>query len=115
MIYLEKMAINPLDFLQDASLLSTNIHVEYWGYPEYFKKYESIFNIFFAERFERIMASSPPLGEWLDIGSGFGLWQSYLNTKKQSNYGIEIESKAHQFCQTTGLRCEKISIENCVT
>lgn len=110
-VYIDQVSIDPQAFLDDANTSAINGQIEYWGYPEYFIKYSSIFDYFFKERFERISSYSPPDGEWLDIGSGFGLWQTFLNSKKIVNAGIEIENKACGYSQSIGLNIEQVSIE----
>jgi SAM-dependent methyltransferase len=111
MIYLDQVTIAPIEFLESAKLENSKNQTEYWGYPEYFKKYSKVFDNFFLERFERIVAGHPPKGEWLDIGSGFGLWQSFLKLKSIENMGIEIEPNAFNYSKGIGLNIEHISIE----
>lgn len=108
-IHLNDIKINPESFLDDVTNENEG-KLEYWGYPEYFKKYSDIFSHFFSERFERIKPHAPN-GTWLDVGTGFGLWQSYLQKKEISNFGIEIEKKSYQYSSSQGLKVENISIE----
>jgi SAM-dependent methyltransferase len=111
LIRLSHVAIPPEDFLGDAADDKEG-KVEYWGYPEYFKKHAKIFNHFFNERFEKIKNKLYIDGPWLDIGSGYGLWQKFLLSKNQKSIGIEIEKKAFLFAQNDGLEIELVSIQN---
>jgi 2-polyprenyl-3-methyl-5-hydroxy-6-metoxy-1,4-benzoquinol methylase len=108
------VAIQPEDFLGDAADQKDG-KIEYWGYPEYFKKHATIFNHFFNERYEKIKSHTQVEGEWLDVGSGYGLWQKFLKTKNQKSFGIEIEKKAFLVAQGEGLDIELVSIQNLKT
>lgn len=108
LVYLNKVSVNPEQFLDDAP---ENDGLEYWGYPDVFKKYPDVFRYFFEERFSRIMDANPPEGEWLDVGSGFGLWQTFVNEKGIRSHGIEIEKAAASFCVKEGLSTEHAAIE----
>lgn len=111
LIRLSQVAIAPEEFLSDAAE-QTDGKVEYWGYPEYFKKYADVFNHFFEDRFEKINSHLEIEGEWLDVGSGYGLWQNFLKKKKQSSFGIEIEKKAFLHAQTDGVEIDLVSIQS---
>lgn len=111
MVYLRQVSISPMSFLDDAIKTSEDKKTEYWGYPDIFKKYSQVFEFFFKERYQRIVEHNPPSGHWLDIGSGFGLWQSQLKKLGIDSFGIEIEPNACQYSQSIGLNVEQISIE----
>ncbi len=108
LVFLKERERAPQTFLQDAEAKDKT---EYWGFPQYFQKYSTIFDFYFEERFQRIKAAVPPEGEWLDIGSGYGLWQSFLKTKSVQCTGIEIEKNAFQFSSNAGHDVSLISIE----
>ncbi len=112
LVYLDTVCINPESFLKDAANNLSSVRVEYWGYPDFFKKYLHVFNFYFKERYRRILASSPPAGDWLDIGTGYGLWQNYIQEKNIANLGIEIEEKAFEYSRSQGLDVKFTSIEN---
>lgn len=112
LIFLDKVSINPETFLKDADQREPEIKAEYWGYPEYFKKYSHLFNHFFEERLLRIKSCSPPKGEWFDVGSGYGLWQTFLKDKEIENSGIEIENNAYNYTRSINLKTELVSFEN---
>lgn len=97
------------NFLEEAP---SKVGLEYWGYPEVFRKHASVFRYYFIERFRRIKEFSPPEGLWLDVGTGFGLWQSYLNEQGIHSAGIEIEKGAVEYCLTQGLSVQHASIED---
>ncbi|MFP5490932.1 MAG: class I SAM-dependent methyltransferase [Bacteriovoracia bacterium] len=111
LIRLSHVAIPAEDFLADAADDKEG-KVEYWGYPEYFKKHADVFNHFFNERFQKIKRNLVIEGPWLDVGSGYGLWQKFLVSKNQKNFGIEIEKKAFLSSQSEGLEIELVSIQN---
>lgn len=107
-VRLENVYSDPVSFLEDVK---TDEGLEYWGYPHFYKKYETIFTHFFEERYQRLMNQNPVKGEWLDIGSGYGFWQKFLESKNQNNYGLEIEKKAVDYALTTGVAIELKNIE----
>ncbi len=109
LVRLENIYSNPTTFLDDVK---KDQGLEYWGFPQFFKKYEFIFNYFFEERYQRILAEKPVSGEWLDIGSGYGFWQKFLENKKQKNFGLEIEAHAVEFAKNSGVDIVHESIEN---
>lgn len=100
---------DPVAFLDDVN---TSDGLEYWGYPNFFKKYEPVFKHYFEERYNRISQLSPGDGVWLDIGSGYGFWQMFLNEKKRHNFGIEIEKNAVRYGREMGVNVDQVSIEN---
>lgn len=112
LVYLQQVTASPAEFLKDVVNQQENGPLEYWGYPDVFKKHADVFNYFFKERLSRILKFSPPAGSWLDIGSGYGLWQTFLNENNIANAGIEIESQAQKFCLSLGLDVHHASVEN---
>ncbi len=109
LVHLSEVITKPEQFLDEAP---TTESLDYWGYPEVFKKYPEIFEFFFNERLKRIQNAQPPAGEWLDIGAGFGLWQNFLKKNDIISSGIEIEKKAQMYCHSLGLDVDLVSIEN---
>lgn len=105
-IHLDRIYGNAENFLKEVKEENT---LEYWGYPEYFKKYKTIFDYFFEDRFEKIQMGNPSRSDWFDFGAGYGLWMNFLRKEKriQSN-GVEIEEKATQFAQTLGLEVSHV-------
>jgi len=115
LVHIEHVSANPVGFLNDVATQEANGPLEYWGYPEVFKKHSAIFEYFFQERFDRINKAHPPNGTWLDVGSGYGLWQNFLKKNKIENDGIEIEPQALKFCVKQGLNVSLADIENWIT
>ena len=111
-VYLEKTFIEASDFLEDAHSTNNKNKIEYWGYPEYLKKYNFVFDYFFQERLERLTLHNPPEGIWLDIGTGYGLWQSFLKSKSIDSLGIEIDKNAFAYTKSLGFDAINVSIEN---
>lgn len=107
--YLDSIECDPAEFMTDASQPDPN--VDYWGYPKIFEKYKSIFQNFFEERFKRLSQYNPPLGKWLDIGCGFGLWQMHLQNKGIPSLGLEIEANAFAYTQNLKLDVIQKSFE----
>lgn len=110
LIRLSQVEIPPENFLNDASEKNDG-KIEYWGFPEYFKKYAEIFNHFFQDRFRKIKSYQSIEGEWLDVGSGYGLWQKFLERNNQRSIGIEIEKEAYLFAKNDRVDIELVSIE----
>lgn len=109
--HLDCVEVRAEEFLDDVTQ-GENQDIEYWGYPEYFTKHQEVFNFFFTERYQRIKSNLSVDGDWLDVGSGFGLWQSFLSEKNLPNQGLEIEKNACLHAQQQGLNVHHISIEN---
>ncbi len=107
-VRLSNVQINAVSFLEDVS---KEKGLEYWGFPEFFKKHNKIFNHFFEERYERIQKARPVEGEWLDIGSGYGFWQKFISDKGITNHGLEIEKQAFLYALSSGVSIELQSIE----
>lgn len=107
-VRLDSVHIDPTNFLTDVT---SNIGVEYWGLPDFYKKHEAIFIYFFQERYERISCFMETNGPWLDVGGGYGFWQMFLNNKGHENIGLEIEKKAVEYAQMNGVKVEHRSIE----
>lgn len=115
LVHLDRVHADSHDFLADVTAQETPGALEYWGYPEFFLKHQEIFTRFFEERFLRIRAERPPEGKWLDVGSGYGLWQNYLSQKDIPNFGIEIEAEAFTHARGMGVNLSHTSIENFMT
>lgn len=104
-IHLDRVYQDAYAFLDDVKKGEKKL--EYWGYPEYFKKYKTIFDYFFESRFEKISEGQPPKGKWFDLGAGFGLWMEFLAREKRIKVsGVEIETEAASFAKARGLEVE---------
>lgn len=115
LVFLDQAQVSPAKFLDAAQLKNGASALEYWGYPDIFKKHKSVFETFFRKRLAIILAKAPLAGDWFDVGSGYGLWQSFLKEIGIGARGIEIDEKAHKFCIEQGLDVEHVSIGNLQT
>ena len=115
LIHLAEIVASPEAFLDDVNSGDNTGKLEYWGYPEFFTNHRKVFDQFFDERFSRIKNACPPTGKWLDVGSGYGLWQDYLNHRAQENFGLEIEKQAFLYAQSLGIDLNHQSIENYIS
>lgn len=109
LVHLNEAEVHPEKFLDDVT--SGGEGLEYWGYPEYFRKHQLVFDFFFEERLQRLQDAEPVPGLWFDVGSGYGLWQQFLKQKAISCKGIEIEAQAFHYAHKQGLDVEHVSIE----
>lgn len=101
-IHLDRVYQDATEFLSDVK--NGEEKLEYWGYPEYFKKYKTVFDYFFESRFEKINQGNPVKGTWFDLGAGFGFWMEFLAREKRIKVsGIEIEKNATEFALTRKL------------
>lgn len=115
LIYMKEVATKAINFLEEVTAQENQGKLEYWGYPEYFTKHKRVFDTFFNERYQRIKAHISLSGPWLDIGSGYGLWQSFLKDRNQVCHGLEIEKNAFDFAKRAGVDILHVSIENFTT
>lgn len=99
-IHLDQVYSRPQNFLAEVK---ASEKLEYWGYPEYLKKYKTIFDYFFEDRFEKIMVGSPARSDWFDFGAGHGFWIDFLKKEKRIHAsGVEIEEGASSFAASCG-------------
>ena len=111
LIHLKEVSTQAVNFLEEVTASEGQGKLEYWGYPEYFSKHKLIFDTFFLERYQRIKEQISLSGPWLDIGSGYGLWQSFLKERNQISLGLEIEKNAYEYAKKSGVDILHISIE----
>lgn len=101
-IHLDRVYSESNQFLTDVKVEDSKL--EYWGYPEYFKKYKTVFDYFFEDRFEKIQKGQPKRSDWFDFGAGYGLWMDFLKKEKRiHSEGVEIEESASHYARTLGL------------
>lgn len=102
-IHLDQPYREQTSFLTDVKN-QREVKLEYWGYPEYFKKYKTVFDYFFEDRFDKIMKGNPEKKDWFDFGAGYGLWMDFLRKEKRiQSEGVEIEESATQYARSLGL------------
>lgn len=100
-IHLDQVYSHAEAFLSEVKVSEK---LEYWGYPEYLKKYKTVFDYFFEDRYEKIMLGNPAKTNWFDFGAGYGLWMDFLKKEKRIlASGVEIEEAASTFARSKGL------------
>ena len=74
------------DSLETIHHNSSRHAIEYWSIPQYFLKYQELFNHFFSERLDQLRSAGYQDGKLLDIGCGYGFFVHYC-----AEQGIEAE------------------------
>ncbi len=85
------------DFIGDAqSELDKNNteKVEYWSFPELYKKHKNVFDNFFKDRLAKIIRHNHPHSSMLDIGCGYGFWLNFCQERGFDVLGIDISEMA---------------------
>ncbi|MCP4987309.1 MAG: class I SAM-dependent methyltransferase [Colwellia sp.] len=85
------------DFIGDAqSELDRNSteKVEYWSFPDLYKKHKSVFGQFFEDRLSKIMRYHHPHSSMLDIGCGYGFWLNFCRERGFDVLGIDVSETA---------------------
>lgn len=111
LVYLSPLPELGSDFIEAAHGSSQDQKVEFWSFPEYYAKYRDVFRGFFAKRLSRIREFDPGAGEWLDVGSGFGLWMDYLREQGIAVKGLEPSPEAFAHSRELGLSVERCRFE----
>lgn len=76
-IFLRNASNKQNDFFDD---LDKHQGMEYWGIPNYFSRYQSVFNHYFKKRINFLHSlSNHQVDQFtlLDIGAGFGFWAKF--------------------------------------
>lgn len=68
--------------------------LEYWSFPEMYRKYSFVFKKFFKERLARCLRYNPEIKSAFDIGSGYGFWMDYCRNQGLEVNGIDISGEA---------------------
>lgn len=85
------------DFIGDAqSELDKNNteKVEYWSFPELYKKHKNVFDNFFKDRLAKITRNNRPHSSMLDIGCGYGFWLNFCKERGFDVLGIDVSETA---------------------
>lgn len=103
LVYLDRTNLNgERDFIKDAKLdceKKDKEKVEYWSFPNLFEKYESVFLKFFDERLKRIKANKKNIETMLDIGSGYGFWMNYCETRGILTEGFDVSDEVVDYAK----------------
>ena len=91
-VFLKDITKKDTDFIPNA----IDENIEYWSTPHLFQKYKELFESFFQIRINRIKKYAPS-GLLLDIGSGYGFWQKYVNQNGFVSYGIEPDRSCFDY------------------
>lgn len=112
LVYLREYPNTLFNFIEDSEVGLDN-DVEFWSFPDLYKKHKPVFDDFFKQRIFRIKKHciSQDL-TYLDIGVGFGLWAKYLENQGYSGYGFDVSVPAIKHCKGLNLNVEINSLEN---
>ncbi len=109
LIFLESVKIDSKQFINDSK---EDNEIEYWSFPNLYKKYREIFDGFFQQRWERVCLFNKNVKTHLDIGVGYGFWANFLNFKNVSTFGIEPSVEAANYAiENFQLKVEKKCVE----
>jgi len=106
------------EFYADAEAVSVDQRenkdaIEYWSYPEFFDKYDFVFERFFEQRWQTLHAAFPKLRSLLDVGCGYGFFLDYVKDRVPTLKGLELDPKVAAYAQNArGLDVSSIPIEN---
>lgn len=93
LIYLKDVISNDSDFIkkakEDLRGSSDREKVEYWSFPNLYKKYKKIFDNYFYEKLNRIKKFRKGVKSIFDIGCGYGFWLKFCNDKGLDVSGID--------------------------
>ena len=115
LVYIGNQAdVSSTDFFNDAQKnfsegSDNKDSVEYWGYPEFYSKYQMIFDTFFEDRWTKIKKVQKRTDSLLDIGCGYGLFLEYIKEKVPDVQGLDLNEKAVAFAKAM----KQLSVSNC--
>jgi 2-polyprenyl-3-methyl-5-hydroxy-6-metoxy-1,4-benzoquinol methylase len=112
LVYLEKYPQDLFNFIEESKK-ETKKGIEFWSFPNLYKKHKQVFDTFFEQRVERIEKfQNYSKLDVLDIGIGYGFWNEYLAKRSYNTYGIDVSAEAIDYCNQRGLPCEFNSFES---
>jgi 2-polyprenyl-3-methyl-5-hydroxy-6-metoxy-1,4-benzoquinol methylase len=112
LVYLKEYPNTLFNFIQDSTSENDN-GVEFWSFPNLYKKHQSVFDNFFKQRISRINKYAQYQEKsYLDIGIGFGLWAKYLETNGYTGIGFDVSIDAINYCKSLSLNAEHNSLED---
>lgn len=74
--------------------------IEYWSFPNLYRKYQDVFDGFFQERLERIYRYSPHAHTLFDIGCGYGFFMNFCSRKGLEVEGIDLSQEAVEYVRS---------------
>lgn len=112
LIFLDSYPEDLFSFIDDIENESEE-DLEFWSTPKLIEKYQDIFDHFMNEREFRLKSNDFTFsGKALDIGVGFGLWASRLESKGMKVKGIDVSSDTINYCSNKySFEVEKKSFE----
>ncbi len=113
LVYLKEYPNTLFNFIDDSL---ENEKIEYWSIPNLYKKHQNVFDNFFGQRLKRVKQfHQNSLTNVLDIGIGFGFWADYLKERGANVYGIDVSTKAIEYCKENQIECDLVSFENFIS
>lgn len=86
--------------------------IEYWSFPNFFKKHRSVFEHFFDERWRVIQRVNPHVDKLLDVGCGYGFFLAHMKNRISQADGLELDDQVAAFAREQyGLRVDTCTIE----
>jgi len=82
--------------------------IEYWSFPNYYEKYEEMFNYFHEDRWNKIVKYKPNVKSLLDVGCGYGFFLDYLKGKVDIINGIELDKSVANYAKVV----KKLNVDN---
>ncbi|MBT3628186.1 MAG: class I SAM-dependent methyltransferase [Rhodospirillaceae bacterium] len=73
--------------------------IEYWSFPSLYDRYQSVFESFFAERWNRLREAHSDIRSLLDIGCGYGFFLRHVKSVVPTVSGVEIDLEAAQYAR----------------
>ncbi len=95
LVFLNESTAELTEFIDD----SKKQQVEFWSFPNYYKKYRPIFDSFFQQRLERLKQYNIPKGRFLDVGIGYGFWAKYLEQAGHEVIGLDFSAEVVQYAR----------------
>jgi len=90
--------------------------IEYWSFPALYDRYQTVFEGFFSERWNRLRAAHQDIRSLLDIGCGYGFFLRHVQADVAAAEGIEIDGTAAAYArQRFGLAISIKPIERYTT
>ena len=96
LVFLAESNADLRDFIDE----SKKQKIEYWSFPEYYKKYQKVFDQYFQQRLERLKLYKLPKGRFLDIGIGYGFWAKYLENAGYNTLGIDFSEEVVEYAKS---------------
>lgn len=109
LVFLEESKANLTEFIEDSKIQQ----VEFWSFPDYYKKYQEVFDGFFHQRLARLKQYDLPKGRFLDVGIGYGFWAKYLENAGYEVIGLDFSEEVVCYAKDQlGLEAQHLDFEH---